>query len=91
MSKIIVPLATSGIMAGMLLTFITAMRELSLIILLVTPSTQVLAGLIFGFNDQDQTQHAAAATLVLVLIVIAVNIVVRRVFGAASLMGLRQT
>ena len=91
MSKIIVPLSTSGIMAGMLLTFITAMRELSLIILLVTPSTQVLAGLIFGFNDQDQTQHAAAATLVLVLIVIAVNILVRRMFGAASLMGLRQT
>ena len=91
MTKIIVPPSTSGIMAGMMLTFITAMRELSLIILLVTPSTQVLAGLIFGYNDQDQTQHAAAATLILVLIVIAVNILVRRSFGAASLMGLRQT
>ena len=90
MSKIIVPLSTSGIMAGMLLTFITAMRELSLIILLVTPSTQVLAGLIFGFTEEHD-QLAAAATLVLVLIVIAVNIVVRRTFGAASLMGLRQT
>ena len=48
MARIIVPMSTSGLMAGMLLTFITAMRELSLIILLLTPSTMVLTGLIFG-------------------------------------------
>ena len=36
---IILPLSKSGFVSGMLLTFITSMRELSLVILLVTPKT----------------------------------------------------
>jgi len=39
--RIIFPLTTSGFTSGFLLTFITTMRELSLIILLVTPATQL--------------------------------------------------
>ncbi len=90
MFKIIIPMSTSGIVAGMLLTFITAMRELSLIILLLTPSTMVMTGLIFGYEAEDKTQHAGAVTLILVLIIIVVNLLVRRFF-ADSLSGLRQT
>ena len=37
------PAHSSGFISGFLLTFITTMRELSLIILLVTPATQLLA------------------------------------------------
>ncbi len=91
MIRIIVPMSTSGLMAGMLLTFITAMRELSLIILLLTPSTMVLTGLIFGYQEQDQSQHSGAVTLVLITIIIVANILVRRFFGGTSIMGLRQT
>ncbi|HFQ16058.1 MAG TPA: iron ABC transporter permease [Rhodobacteraceae bacterium] len=90
MFKIIIPMSTSGIVAGMLLTFITAMRELSLIILLLTPSTMVMTGLIFGYEAEDKTQHAGAVTLILVLIIIGINLLVRRFFGD-SLSGLRQT
>ena len=39
--RIIFPLTISGFVSGFLLTFITTMRELSLIILLVTPATQI--------------------------------------------------
>ena len=90
MYKIIIPMSTSGIVAGMLLTFITAMRELSLIILLLTPSTMVMTGLIFGYEAEDKTQHAGAVTLILVLIIIGINLLVRRFFGD-SLSGLRQS
>ncbi len=38
--RVIFPLTSTGFVSGFLLTFITTMRELSLIILLVTPSTQ---------------------------------------------------
>jgi iron(III) transport system permease protein len=81
MVQIIVPMSTSGLVAGMLLTFITAMRELSLIILILTPSTMVMTGLIFGYQSEDQSQHAGAVTLILVLIIIIANLVVRRFFG----------
>lgn len=81
MFHIIIPMTTSGLVAGMLLTFITAMRELSLIILILTPSTMVMTGLIFGYQSEDQSQHAGAVTLILVLIIIAANLLVRRFFG----------
>src|SRR5699024_1463163 len=40
MVKIIFPIQKSNILSGYVLTFITVMRELSLFVLLVTPSTQ---------------------------------------------------
>ena len=42
MVRIVIPLSFNGLVSGMLLTFITAMRELSLIILLISPSNMVL-------------------------------------------------
>jgi iron(III) transport system permease protein len=84
-------MSTSGLMAGMLLTFITAMRELSLIILLVTPSTMVMTTVIFAYQEQDAAQHANGVTLILVLIIVFANILVRRFFGMTGVFGLRQT
>jgi len=77
MLRIIIPLSMSGLVAGMLLTFITAMRELSLIILLISPGNMVLTGLIFSYQEQDMAQHSSAVTLVLVLIIISISVIVR--------------
>ncbi len=77
MFRIIIPLSMSGLVAGMLLTFITAMRELSLIILLISPGNMVLTGVIFGYQEQDMAQHSSAVTLMLVLIIITISVIVR--------------
>jgi len=77
MWRIILPMSQSGVVAGMLLTFISAMRELSLIVLLVTPSTMVLPGLIYGYQEQNQPQHSSAVSLLLVVIIFLVNALVR--------------
>lgn len=77
MGRIIIPLSMSGLVAGMLLTFITAMRELSLIILLLSPGNMVLTGVIFGYQEQDMAQHSAAVTLMLVLIIITISVIVK--------------
>jgi len=72
----------------MLLTFITAMRELSLIILLISPSNMVLTGLLFNYNEQDMAQHAGAVTLLLTFIIISGSILARiisRGFGLSTL------
>lgn len=91
MAKIIIPMSTSGLISGMLLTFITAMRELSLIILLLSPANMVLTGLIFNYNEQDMTQHSGAVTLLLVMIIVGVNVLVRVLTGGTGLSGLRTT
>jgi len=85
--KIIFPLSKSGFLSGMILTFITAMRELSLLILLVTPGNRVLTTIIFSYEDQEQVQHANGVTLILLLIIIAAIIVVRRFVGSNSVLG----
>ena len=89
MAQIIIPMSTSGLISGMLLTFITAMRELSLIILLISPTNMVLTGLIFNYNEQDMTQHSGAVTLLLVMIIIGVNLLVRVLSGGKGLSGLK--
>src|SRR5690606_26497807 len=77
MGRIIMPLSISGLVSGMLLTFITAMRELSLIVLLLSPANMVVTGVIFYYQDQNMAQHSSAVALLLVLVIIAVNVLVR--------------
>ncbi len=74
---IILPLCKSGFVSGMLLTFITAMRELSLVILLVSPNTGLLTTLIFSYKTQEQTQHVNGVTLILLLIIIIANVLIK--------------
>ena len=88
MFRIIIPLSMSGLVAGMLLTFITAMRELSLIILLISPGNMVLTGVIFGYQEQDMSQHSGAVTLMLVLIIIIISTIVKVLSGRAGVQGL---
>lgn len=88
--KIIFPLTSSGFLSGMILTFITAMRELSLIILLVTPTTRVLTTIIFAYEDQEEVQHANGVTIILILIIVTANFIVRKFFGNKSLMGIKE-
>jgi len=89
--KIIFPLSKSGFFSGMILTFITSMRELSLIILLVTPSTRLLTSIIFAYNDQDMVQHANGVTLILLIIIVSANFIVRRFFGSKGVLGLKES
>ncbi len=86
--QVILPLCTSGLVSGFLLTFITAMRELSLIILLVTPATRTLPTLTFRYAEQGYHQPGDAITLFLVVIILVTEWLVRRVPGAEIGKGL---
>jgi len=70
MRRIVAPLATSGIVSGLMVTFVGIMRELSLILLLITPQTRVLMTLGFAYIEEDQTQLANALVLLVTLITI---------------------
>jgi iron(III) transport system permease protein len=82
--RIIFPLTTSGFTSGFLLTFITTMRELSLIILLVTPATQLLASQTMFYTENGNDQMANAVILILISIVAFGNFIIGR-FGKGSL------
>jgi len=86
--RIIMPLTSSGFVAGFLLTFITTMRELSLIILLVTPSTMVLATQTMRYKENGDDQLANAVIIILIVLVAIGNFIIGRFRGGSLKKGL---
>jgi iron(III) transport system permease protein len=86
--RIIFPLTAGGFMSGFLMTFITTMRELSLIILLVTPKTQLLASQTMQYTENGDQQMANAVILILIFIVVVGNFIIGRFKGSSLQKGL---
>jgi iron(III) transport system permease protein len=83
--RIIFPLTVSGYVSGFLLTFITTMRELSLIILLVTPATQLLASQTMFYTENGDGQMANIVILILIALVALGNFLIGRISKGSSL------
>jgi len=86
--SIIFPLTSSGFVSGFLLTFITTMRELSLIILLVTPSTMVLATQTMRYKENGDDQLANAVIIILIVLVTIGNFLIGKFRGGSLKAGL---
>jgi iron(III) transport system permease protein len=86
--RLIFPLTSSGFVAGFLLTFITTMRELSLIILLVTTQTQVLASQTMFYTENGDGQMANAVILILISLVAFGHFIISRFRGGSLSKGL---
>jgi iron(III) transport system permease protein len=86
--RVIFPLTMSGFVSGFLLTFITTMRELSLIILLVTRDTQLLASLTMKYIEAGRDQMGNIVVLILVLITVTGNALIGRFTGGSLKKGL---
>lgn len=86
--RIIFPLTSTGFVSGFLLTFITTMRELSLIILLVTPSSQVLASMTMRYIENGNEQQANAVIIILIVLVLFGNFIISRFRGGSLKKGL---
>jgi len=75
--RIILPLTLSGSVSGFILTFIATMRELSLIILLITPNTRTLTTMTFRYVEQGYSQFADAIIVLIVVLVIGGEFIAR--------------
>ena len=86
--RIIFPLTSAGFVSGFLLTFITTMRSLSLIILLVTPETQVLSSQTMFYIENGDTQMANVVVLILIALIAIGNLIISRFRGGSLKKGL---
>lgn len=66
--RILIPLAKRGLLVAFVLTFISTAKELNLVIMLVTPNTEMLSTVAIGFMDLAMEQFANAIALILVVI-----------------------
>lgn len=83
MTRIIIPIQKTSILSGYLLPYISCMRELSLFILLISPSTAVLTTMLFQYNEKGWNQYANAINLLIVVVVLLSNYIVNKLTGAS--------
>ncbi|MCI6015231.1 MAG: iron ABC transporter permease [Dysosmobacter sp.] len=81
MSSIIVPLAKNGFISGFMLTFISIAKELDLIIIMMTPTTQTMSYLAFTYSQEGYNQMSDAVSVCVLAFILVCYIVANR-FGA---------
>ena len=79
--RVLIPLARRGLLVAFVLTFISTAKELNLVIMLVTPRTEMLSTVAIGFMDLAMEQFANAIALVLVAITLLGALVARLAGG----------
>lgn len=75
---ITVPLAIRGLAAGALIVFVKIVRDLSLVVLLFTPTMPLLSVLAYRYASEGFTQFANAITVVVLAISIGATLLANR-------------
>ena len=70
--KIVVPLSKGGFISGFMLIFVSIMKELDLIILIMTPTTSTLPYLAFRYQNGNSPQASDCVAIVMFSIVFLV-------------------
>lgn len=77
--KIILPLQKSAFFSGLLLPFISAMRELSLVVLLVAPGTQLATSITLRYTERGWYVYSNAIMVLIVTAVLLTTYISRRI------------
>ncbi len=77
--RIILPLSIRSTVSGFILVFITVMRELALIVLLVSPNTRTLTTMTFRYQEQGYVQFSSAISMMIIVIVLVGNFAARKI------------
>lgn len=75
MTSITIPLAIRGLTAGGILIFVKIIRDLSLVVLLFTPTMPVMSVLAYRYASEGFTQFANAITVVILLLSITATLI----------------
>lgn len=82
--KIVFPLSKGGFISGFMLIFVSIMKELDLIILIMTPTTSTLPYLAFQYQNGNSPQASNCVAVVMFTIVFLVY-ALANIFGDADL------
>ena len=67
--KNVFPLSKDGMISGFMLVFISIMKELDLIVILMTPSQQTLPYMAYAYSAENLIQLSSAVTIVMFVLV----------------------
>jgi iron(III) transport system permease protein len=78
MRDVVMPLIRPGLVAGWILVFMPALRELTMSVLLWSQGAETMGVVIYNMQDAGYSQIAAALSTVVLLVILAGNAVVRK-------------
>lgn len=84
LARIVFPLSKNGFMSGFMLIFVSIIKELDLIILIMTPTTSTLPYLAFEYQNGNAPQASNCVAIVMFSIVFLVY-ALANIFGNADL------
>lgn len=82
--RVVIPLSARGLFAGGVLVFVKMVRDLSLVVLLVTPATPLLSVMTYQYASEGFAQFATAITVIIAVISITATLLARRLENAAQ-------
>jgi len=81
---ITIPLAVRGVVAGTLIVFVKMIRDLSLVVLLFSPTTPLLSVLAYRYASEGFDQFAHAITVVILVLSVAATLIANRLQAKAQ-------
>lgn len=82
MTRIIIPIQKSSIISGFLLPFMTALRELTLFMLLCS-QTKIITTLLDYFDEMGLYAFSSGINLMLIIVILVLNTLVNKLTGAS--------
>jgi iron(III) transport system permease protein len=82
--RVLVPLILPAVMNGALLVFLSAIKNLTLPLILYTPETVVLSTLLWTFWDRANTAETAALGTMMVIFTLILGVFMRRTSGQGA-------
>ena len=82
MVRIIIPIQKSSIISGFLLPFMTALRELTLFMLLCS-QTKIITTLLDYFDEMGLYAFSSGINLMLIIVILVLNTLVNKLIGAS--------
>ncbi len=84
LGRIVGPLTLRALLAGGVLAFVKMVRDLSLVVLLVTPTAPVLSVITFRYASEGFAQFANAITVIIAAISVGATLLAQQLQGAAQ-------
>jgi iron(III) transport system permease protein len=81
---VILPLARPGMVAGWILVFMPALRELTVSILLYSHRTETIGVVVYNMQDAGYSEVAAALACVVIGLIIIGNMLLKKLTGGVA-------
>ena len=86
--KIVFPLSKNGFMSGFMLIFMAIMKELDLLVILISPTTQTMPYMAYSYMSGGMEQYSNVVAILMFLVVFLIYWIANKFFNADIEVGL---